>query len=94
MFWGKWLGVDSEAANSAQIAENRLKVLLISDRHGTMSRLKDDDITRMKLEISEVISKYIGVVQTDDIRVDQRKEDNMDVLEVSISLPETSKLSR
>lgn len=72
---------------SADIATERLHVLLVTSEGARLnSRLTAQRLEEMKLEIAQVIGRYVGAVQSDDIKIEQRKEDNMDVLEMSVSL--------
>lgn len=72
---------------SAEIATERLHVLLVTSEGARLnSRLTSQRLEEMKLEIAQVIGRYVGAVQSDDIKIEQRKEDNMDVLEMSVSL--------
>ena len=49
-----------------------------------------DKLTPLQRELIEVISKYVSV-NPDDIKVHLDKQDNMDVLEVNIVLPEQNR---
>ena len=81
--WNK----NKELQTPAEVATERLRMLLVTNQTARMSsRLTPDRLSEMKLEIAQVVGKYIGVVQSDDIKIEQRKEEDMDVLELSISL--------
>lgn len=87
-WFSRLLGQEPEKT-SAEIAEERLRVILVSSANSRIqNRLSPDRIESMKLEIGQVVGKYIGMVQSDDIKIDHRKQDDMDVLELSISLPD------
>lgn len=51
-------------------------------------RLSAERVEEMKQEILEVVNKYIQGVQKDDVDIQQRQEDNMDILEMNVNLPE------
>lgn len=85
-FWSSLFG-SSSSQSSADIAKDRLKVIVAShDRLNT--RLTADRIEQMKREILEVVSKYVNGVNIDDLNINHSHEDSVDVLEMSISLPD------
>lgn len=85
--WFARLLGQEDRPSSAEIAKNRLTVLVASnDRLKT--RLSQECINRMKREVAEVISRYVGGVQSDSIAIDYRKEDSIDVLQMSVNLPD------
>ena len=57
-----------------------------SDRLNT--RLTTDRIEQMKREILEVVNKYVNGVQLDNVNINHHHEDDIDMLEMSISLPD------
>ncbi|MDO4250192.1 MAG: cell division topological specificity factor MinE [Moraxella sp.] len=85
-WWSRLFGAE-DTPSSADIAADRLMVMVASGRQ-LSDRLTADRIEKMKREIAEVVSKYIGGVALDDINIHQRKADNMDVLEMNIQLPD------
>lgn len=85
-FWSTLFG-NNTSSNSADIAKDRLKVIVAShDRLNT--RLTADRIEQMKREILAVVNKYVNGVSLDDLNINHRHEDNLDVLEMNISLPD------
>jgi len=77
-----------EKKKTAAIAKNRLSVLIAHERAGNAGAA--DFLPALQRELLEVISKYVSVNQ-DDIKVHLEKQDNCDVLEVNIVLPEQQK---
>ena len=78
---------NQSSPNSADIAKDRLKVIVAShDRLNT--RLTADRIEQMKREILAVVNKYVNGVNIDDLNINHRHEDNLDMLEMNISLPD------
>lgn len=73
--------------NSAKCAEDRLKVIIASQRR-LNSRLTDDKIEEMKRKIMSVVNEYVGGVKLDDINIQHRHDDNYDMLEMNINLPD------
>ncbi|QDQ25845.1 cell division topological specificity factor MinE [Chitinimonas arctica] len=72
---------------SASVARERLQIILAHERAG---RGGPDYLPALQQELIAVISKYVSVGQ-DDIKVSLERQDDYDVLEVNIVLPETVK---
>lgn len=75
-----------EKKRTAEIAKNRLSLLIAHERTGNSSA-DADFLPALQNELLEVISKYVNV-KPDDLKVELDRHDNMEVLEVSIVLPE------
>ena len=77
-----------EKKKTASVAKERLQIILAHERlTGGASRpeyLKD-----LQRELMAVISKYVAI-NSDDIKVHLERQDNLDVLEVKIELPDQS----
>ncbi|MBB5019171.1 cell division topological specificity factor [Chitinivorax tropicus] len=71
---------------SAQVAKERLQIILAHERSGRTGAAPDY-LPALKEELIAVISKYISV-DKDDIKVSLEKQDNYEVLELNILLPE------
>ena len=91
-FWSSLFGTDdnNSTAGSANLATERLKVIVASENR-LNNRLTTDRIEKMKREILEVVNKYVNGVQIDDVNINHRSEESLDVLEMNISLPEHQK---
>ncbi len=74
-----------EKKRTAAVAKERLQ-LIIAREHGSAARGKDF-LPALQRELIEVISKYVSV-NPEDIKVQLEKQDNYEVLEVNIVLPE------
>jgi len=74
-----------EKKKTAEIAKNRLSLLIAHERAGGVPKV--DFLPALQRELIEVISKYVSV-NADDIKVHLDKQDNYEVLEVNIVLPE------
>ncbi len=72
---------------SASVAKERLQIILAHERG---SRGAPDYLPALKEELMAVISKYISV-NKDDIKVSLEKQDNYEVLELNIVLPDAKK---
>ena len=73
-----------EKKKTAEIAKNRLSLLIAHERSGSHA---PDFLPALQKELLEVISKYVSV-SPKDLKIEVDKQDNMEVLEVSIVLPE------
>jgi len=74
-----------EKKRTAAVAKERLQ-LIIAREHGSAAR-GADFLPALQRELIEVISKYVSV-NPEDIKVQLEKQDNYEVLEVNIILPE------
>jgi cell division topological specificity factor len=77
-----------EKKKTADIAKNRLSLLIAHERSGSGGAA--DFLPALQRELIQVISKYVAV-NPDDIKVHLDKQDNLEVLEVNIVLPEHSR---
>lgn len=84
--WKALFGGEEES-KSASIAKDRLKVIVASSER-LNTRLSQSRIDEMKREILAVVNKFVSGVQIDDVNIKQRNADSLDVLELSINLPD------
>jgi cell division topological specificity factor len=71
--------------DSAAVAKERLQILVAHER---AERNKPDYLPMLQKELLEVIRKYVNVGQ-DAITVTMDKDDNREVLELNVVLPDT-----
>jgi cell division topological specificity factor len=74
-----------EKKKTASVAKERLQLILAHERGGKGARA--DYLPALQRELVAVISKYVSI-KPDDIRVHLQTQDNLDVLEVKIELPD------
>ncbi|MEO0003467.1 MAG: cell division topological specificity factor MinE [Pseudomonadota bacterium] len=75
-----------EKKKTASVAKERLQIILAHERSGrNASEL--DYLPALQRDLLEVIGRYIKI-NPDDIKVQLDREDNLEVLEVKIELPE------
>lgn len=86
-WFAKLLGQEQKTP-SAHLAKDRLTVLIASDNNQLKRRLTQDCIDKMKREIADVVGRYVSGVMIEDIDINHHKEDMMDVLQMSINLPD------
>ncbi|CAD5374272.1 cell division topological specificity factor [Rubrivivax sp. A210] len=78
-----------EKKKTASVAKERLQIILAHERSGRgVSRA--DYLPQMQQELMAVISKYVKVSLA-DVKVSVEKQDNFEVLEVKIELPDELK---
>ena len=75
-----------EKKKTASVAKERLQIILAHERSGR-NAAEPDDLPALQRELVAVIGKYIKI-NPDDIKVQLDRQDNLDVLEVKIELPD------
>ena len=75
-----------EKKKSASVAKERLQIILAHERSGR-NAAEPDYLPDLQRDLVAVISKYIKI-NPDDIKVSMERQDNFEVLEVKIELPE------
>ena len=82
-FFSFFLG---EKKKTASVAKERLQIILAHERSGRGAP-RADYLPQLQRELVAVISKYVKI-SPDDIKVSLEKQDNLEVLEVKIELPD------
>ncbi len=77
-----------EKKNTASLAKERLQIILAHERSGRPGA--SDYLPALQRELIAVISKYVSI-RPEDIRVNLERQDNLEVLEVKIELPEAAR---
>ena len=72
--------------NTASVAKERLQIILAHERSGT-STAAPDYLPQLQQELIAVISKYVKI-NPEDIKVNVERQDNLEVLEVKIEMPQ------
>lgn len=80
----------SSRHSSAAVAKERLQILVAHERS---ERSKPDYLPMLQKELLEVIRKYVNVDQ-DAISVTMEQDDNREILELNIVLPEDGRRPR
>ncbi len=75
-----------EKKKTASVAKERLQIILAHERSGNGGTMPDY-LPALQRELIAVIGKYINI-HPDDIRVQLERQDNLEVLEVKIELPD------
>lgn len=76
-----------EKKKTASVAKERLQIILAHER-GSRNVSGPDYLPALQRDLLEVVGKYIKI-NPNDIKVQLDREDNLEVLEVKIELPET-----
>ena len=74
-----------EKKKTANVAKERLQIILAHERSGRNHR--PDYLPALQRDLIAVIAKYIDI-NPDDIKVNLERQDNLEVLEVKIELPD------
>ncbi len=74
-----------EKKKTASVAKERLQIILAHERTGRNP--KPDYLQDLQRDLIAVIAKYIHI-NPEDIKVNLERQDNLDVLEVKIELPD------
>jgi cell division topological specificity factor len=75
-----------EKKKTASVAKERLQIILAHERSGRNTG-QPDYLPQLQRDLMAVISKYIKV-DLQDIKVNLERQDNLEVLEVKIEMPE------
>jgi cell division topological specificity factor len=82
-FFSFFLGEKKKTAN---VAKERLQIILAHERSGR-NAAEPDYLPALQKELVAVIGKYIKI-NPDDIKVQLERQDDLEVLEVKIELPD------
>ena len=74
-----------EKKKTASVAKERLQLILAHERNGRST--SPDYLPALQRELVAVISKYVNI-NPEDIKVHMERQDNLEVLEVKIELPD------
>jgi cell division topological specificity factor len=77
-----------EKKKTATLAKERLQIILAHESGGR--RRRPDYLPALQRELVAVISKYVAI-NPDDIKVHVEHQDNLEVLDIKIELPEAAR---
>ena len=75
-----------ERKKTASLAKERLQIILAHER-GNGRSSQPDYLPALQRDLIAVLSKYVNI-NPEDIRVNLERQDNLEVLEVKIELPD------
>lgn len=78
-----------EKKKTASVAKERLQIILAHERSGR-GATTPDYLPALQRELLAVISKYVSI-NAEDLKVHFERQDNLEVLEVKIELPEAER---
>ena len=81
-----------EKKKSAAIAKERLQIILARECVNGSST-EPDYLPALQRELMAVVSKYVSI-NPEDIKVNFERQDNLEVLEVKVELPEAPATAR
>jgi len=76
-----------EKKKTASIAKERLQIILAHERAAGAPAAEPDYLMDLQRDLVEVIGKYVKI-DPKDIKVNWERQDDLEVLEVKIELPE------
>ena len=76
-----------EKKKTASVAKERLQIILAHERSQPAATKRPDYLPELQRELVAVISKYVSI-KAEDIKVHLEKQDDLEVLEVKIELPD------
>ena len=79
-----------EKKKSASVAKERLQIILARERVGGGMGMQPDYLPALQRELMAVVSKYVSI-NPEDIKVHLERQENLEVLEVKIELPEAAR---
>ena len=77
-----------EKKKTASVAKERLQIILAHER-SSLNAKRPEYLADLQRELVAVISKYVSI-NPSDIKVNLERQDDLEVLEVKIELPESS----
>ena len=77
-----------EKKKTASVAKERLQLILAHERNGRSA--SPSYLADLQRELVAVISKYVSI-NPDDIKVNLERQDDLEVLEVKIELPDSAR---
>ena len=77
-----------EKKKTASVAKERLQIILAHERSGR-GVPRADYLPQLQQELMAVIAKYVKIAP-EDVKVSLERQDNFDVLELKIELPENA----
>lgn len=75
-----------EKKGSASVAKERLQIILAHERG--RANISPDYLPALQKELLQVVLKFVQI-KPHDVRVNIERQDNLEILEVKIELPES-----
>ena len=78
-----------EKKKTAGVAKERLQIILAHERSGRGGS-RADYLPALQRDLLAVLAKYVSI-SPDDVKVNLQRQDNLEVLEVKIELPDAAR---
>ena len=78
-----------EKKKTASVAKERLQIILAHERSSLSGKKRPDYLPDLQRELMAVISKYVKI-NADDIKVHLERQDDLEVLDIKIELPDAT----
>ena len=78
-----------EKKKTAGVAKERLQIILAHERSGRAGG-RADYLPALQRDLLAVLAKYVSI-RPDDVKVHIQRQDNLEVLEVKIELPDAAR---
>ena len=78
-----------EKKKTAGVAKERLQIILAHERSGRAGS-HADYLPALQRDLLAVLAKYVSI-RPDDVKVNIQRQDNLEVLEVKIELPDAAR---
>jgi len=78
-----------EKKKTAGVAKERLQIILAHERSGRGGS-RADYLPALQRDLLAVLAKYVSI-SPDDVKVNLQRQDNLEVLEVKIELPDATR---
>jgi cell division topological specificity factor len=75
-----------EKKKTAGVAKERLQIILAHERSGRSQPL--DYLPALQRDLMEVLARYVPI-RPDDVKLHVERQDNLEVLQVKIELPDS-----
>ena len=74
--------------STASVAKERLQIILAHERDGGLLNSRSPQwLPDLQNELVNVVAKYINI-NKDDLKINIEKRDNLELLEINVTLPE------
>ncbi|RYF71631.1 MAG: cell division topological specificity factor MinE [Comamonadaceae bacterium] len=82
-----------EKKKTANVAKERLQIILAHERGTLGGKRRPEYLADLQRELVAVISKYVSI-NADDIKVHLERQDDLEVLDIKIELPDVAATAR
>lgn len=84
----KKLGMSSDASASANVARDRLQIIVAHHKNNTFPE-NDQTVTKIKQDILKVLSKYYPSADFSNVNIQLEKDGEQAMLQIDLTIPES-----